>query len=618
MNAWSTATAAWNDCRTRWRALLGVGVVWWIASTLLLAPLYAATLRLAIAGSGQSVLADQDLLFFVTSPIGVAGLVVVGVIATAIVALEFGALLTILSQPPQSPSLLAALQLLLRRSARLVGVAAKIVLKVILWLAPAVAIAAATYALLLTKYDINFYLSQRPSAFWAAAIVVAGLTAYVAVAAVKLASDWVLVLPITLFEDEAYWRVAALSRERTALHRWEVRAWIIGWAVGSFLLSAATTLAIGAAAWRIAPHWPQSITAVAIGVGLGLTLAVTIGALAHLVEIVALAAIVRRLYLRLGGVIPETLASDVGLSSGASFVTRKRLAVGVPLALLGAVTLGYVTISSVPVEDRVLVIAHRGSSLSAPCNTIAAVRAAIAEGADWVEIDVQETADGEVVVFHDSDFMKIAGLNLRIWEATAERLADIDIGSYFSADFADERVPTLRAVLDECRDKAGVLIELKYYGHDVRLEERVVEIVEEAGMENQTKFMSLKREGVAKLKTLRPDWRVGQLLSVTAGSPRRLEGDFLAVNASFANRALIQKTHRDGREIYVWTVNDPMTMSAVISRGVDGLITDVPAAARAVLAEREDMPPVSRLLVDLADRFRIAPPRAPNAILDSP
>lgn len=618
MNAWSTAAAAWNDCRARWRALLGVGVVWWIASTLLLAPIYAATLRLAMVGSGQAVLADLDLLFFVTSPIGVLGLIAVSVIATAIVALEFGALLTILSQPAESPNLLAAIFLLLRRAARLLSVAAKIVVKVILWLAPAGAIAAVTYALLLTKYDINFYLSQRPPAFWMAAIVVAGLTAYIAVAAVKLASDWALVLPITLFEDVASWRVAALSRERTALHRWEVRAWLIGWAVGSFLLSAGTTLAIGAAAWRIAPHWPQSLTAVAIGVGLGLTLAVTAGALAHLVEIVALAAIVRRLYLRLGGVIPESLTSDVRLSNGASYVTRKRLAVAVPVALLGAATLGYVTISSIPVEDRVLVIAHRGSSLSAPCNTIAAIRAAITEGADWVEIDVQETSDGEVVVFHDSDFMKTAGINLRIWEATAARLADIDVGSHFSADFADERVPTLRAVLDECRDKAGVLVELKYYGHDVRLEERVVEIVEEADMVDQTKFMSLKREGVAKLKALRPEWRVGQLLSVTAGSSRRLEGDFLAVNASFASRALIQKTHRDGRELYVWTVNDPMTMSALISRGVDGLITDVPATARAVLAERDGLPPVSRLMVDLADRFRITPPHKPNAILDSP
>jgi glycerophosphoryl diester phosphodiesterase len=618
MNAWSTAATAWNDCRTRWRALLGVGVVWWIASTLLLAPLYAATLRLAIAGSGQSVLADQDLLFFVTSPIGLAGLVVVGVMATAIVALEFGALLTILSQPAESPNLLAAILLLLRRAARLLSVAAKIVLKVILWLAPAVAIAAATYALLLTKFDINYYLSQRPPSFWMAAIVAVCLSIYVAIAAVKLASDWVLVLPITLFEDEASWRVAALSRERTALHRWEVRAWILGWAIGSFLLSAATTLAIGAAAWRIAPHWPQSITAVAIGVGLGLTLAVTAGAAVHLVETVALAAIVRRLYLRLGGADPETLSDHCSLKDRASYVTRKRIAVGVPVALLGAATLGFVMLSSVSVEDRVLVIAHRGSPFSAPDNTLAAVRAAIAEGADWVEIDVQETADGEVVVFHDSDFMKAAGVNLKIWDATAAQLADIDIGTPFSADFAAERAPTLRAVLDECRDKAGVLVELKYYGHDVRLEERVVEIVEEAGMVDQTKFMSLNRNGVAKLKALRPEWRVGQLLSVTAGSARRLEGDFLAVNASFATRELIQKTHRDGRELYVWTVNDPMTMSALISRGVDGLITDVPAAARAVLAERDDMPPVSRLLVDLADRFRIPPPHKPNAILDSP
>ena len=56
---------------------------------------------------------------------------------------------------------------------------------------------------------------------------------------------------------------------------------------------------------------------------------------------------------------------------------------------------------------------------------MAAIRAAIDANADWVEIDVQETADGEVVVFHDSDFMKVAGVDLKIWDATSEDLGDI-------------------------------------------------------------------------------------------------------------------------------------------------------------------------------------------------
>ena len=80
---------------------------------------------------------------------------------------------------------------------------------------------------------------------------------------------------------------------------------------------------------------------------------------------------------------------------------------------------------------------------------MAAIERAIEDGADFVEIDVQETADGAVVVAHDSDFMKLAGVNLKIWDATMADLQEIDVGSWFSPEFKDERVPTLGQVLDE-------------------------------------------------------------------------------------------------------------------------------------------------------------------------
>jgi len=88
-------------------------------------------------------------------------------------------------------------------------------------------------------------------------------------------------------------------------------------------------------------------------------------------------------------------------------------------------------------DSDVAIIGHRGAAGSRPENTMAAVERAIADGADWVEVDVQETADGEVVVVHDSDFMKAAGISLKDWDATLQNLAGIDIGSRFDAVYAD-------------------------------------------------------------------------------------------------------------------------------------------------------------------------------------
>ena len=112
--------------------------------------------------------------------------------------------------------------------------------------------------------------------------------------------------------------------------------------------------------------------------------------------------------------------------------------------------------------------------------------------------------------------------------------------------------------------------------------------------------MSLESKGIAKVKSLRPDWTVGLLTAVSAGDLTRAKADFLAVNSKLATRGFIQAAHRRDKTVSAWTVNDAYAMSAMISRGVDNLITDYPALARQVLAERKQMSPLERLMVEMA------------------
>jgi glycerophosphoryl diester phosphodiesterase len=118
--------------------------------------------------------------------------------------------------------------------------------------------------------------------------------------------------------------------------------------------------------------------------------------------------------------------------------------------------------------------------------------------------------------------------------------------------------------------------------------------------------MSLKIDAVEKMKSLRPEWKVGLLLSVSAGDLGSVPADFLAVNASFATRRFILSEHARGREVYVWTVNDAVTMSTMIGRGVDSLITDKPALARSVLRARTQLSVPERLLLELAGLLGVA------------
>jgi len=146
-------------------------------------------------------------------------------------------------------------------------------------------------------------------------------------------------------------------------------------------------------------------------------------------------------------------------------------------------------------------------------------------------------------------------------------------------------------------------IELKYYGHNQRLEERVAEIVEATGMSSNIVVMSLNYDGIKKMRTLRPDWKLGLLTSITVGNTTKLDVDFFAINAGFASRSFINRAHKNKQEILVWTVNDRIGMSRMFSRGVDGIITDKPALAHEVLRERAELSTPERLLLELANLF---------------
>jgi glycerophosphoryl diester phosphodiesterase len=164
-------------------------------------------------------------------------------------------------------------------------------------------------------------------------------------------------------------------------------------------------------------------------------------------------------------------------------------------------------------------------------------------------------------------------------------------------------VPTLAEVFAACKGKARVIVELKSYGHDQRLEERVVEIVEAAGMEKNCLFMSLNYDMVRKMKKLRPSWRCGVLVAKALGDLTSLNSDFLAVEARLATGRLVRRAHRAGQEVYVWTVNDPAWMLVAMSHGVDGLITDKPDLALQVVARRAQMSDTQRLLLALMIRL---------------
>jgi len=123
-------------------------------------------------------------------------------------------------------------------------------------------------------------------------------------------------------------------------------------------------------------------------------------------------------------------------------------------------------------------------------------------------------------------------------------------------------VPLLREVLERARGRGKVMIELKYYGHDENLEQRVVDLVEELGQAGSVVVMSLEYDQVRRMRALRPDWTLGLLTAKAVGDLTALDADYLAVNAGLASRGFVHRAHGRGKKVYVWTINDRCRCSA--------------------------------------------------------
>jgi glycerophosphoryl diester phosphodiesterase len=248
-------------------------------------------------------------------------------------------------------------------------------------------------------------------------------------------------------------------------------------------------------------------------------------------------------------------------------------------------------------SDHVEITAHRGSSRRAPENTLSAVRAAIEDGADYAEIDVQETADGVVVVLHDSDLMRMTGVNQKIWEIEFAALRKLDVGSWFSEEFKGEKVPTLDEVIALAGDAIKLNIELKFNGHDEELVERTLAIIRDKDFESRSVVTTLDRQGALEAKRQNPASKVGYILYQVVGDISNLDVDFFSVNRNLVRGDFIASMHAREKDVHVWTVNTREDLSRMIDLGVDNIITDEPALLAALLEERANLTELERFLL---------------------
>jgi glycerophosphoryl diester phosphodiesterase len=598
---------AMRDFAAAWRVLALTDLAYKAVAFAALTPATALFLRWLLSRTGAGVVADADIaLFFVTTRPGVVALLIGGAVLAAITALELGCLMAVGLATARGARVNArtALAFGASRGLAILRLAAHMVARLIVGLVPFLLAIGLVYLALLHGHDINYFLARKPPVFWTAAALAAMIVAGLVALLVRTVARWALALPLLLFEDVHPRHALATSAARSAAHRGLIVLVLAAWAVSAAALSAVASTLVNVLGRAAAPHLAGSLGMLIPFLAGLVVLWAVLNLTVAIFNVSLLALLIIRLYVHVG--VPAEVrlpAAAAPAANGAGPLSWRTRGVVAGVALLVAVGVALLALLATRGNQPVLVIAHRGSSVTAPENTLAAFRLAAAEHADFVELDVQESLDGEVVVIHDSDLMKVGNSPMKIWEHTTDELRTVDIGSHTGAQYKNEHVPLLAEALAACKGSAHVLIELKSYGHDQHLEEKVAALVEAAGMENDCSFMSLDHYQVGRMKRLRPSWRVGVLAAKALGDITSLGADFVAVEVRMASRSFVRRAHRAHQDVYVWTVDDPAWMLGSMSKGVDGLITNTPALAREVVAQRAGMSDAQRLAVALLVRL---------------
>ena len=242
-------------------------------------------------------------------------------------------------------------------------------------------------------------------------------------------------------------------------------------------------------------------------------------------------------------------------------------------------------------DRRALVIGHRGAMGYRPENTMASYAHALELGADWIELDVHLTRDGQLAVIHDDTLDRTTSGTGLVKDHTMAELKQLDAGIKFSKDYAGERIPTLDEVLKWAAERGTVVdVEIKnaplYYAG---IERAVVESLDRTGMTERSIVISFDHPAVKRVKALDPRIATGVLY---AGRPvdgvtlaRQADADALLPQWSYVRAEDVKAAHAAGLAVAPWATSDPEILRKLIAAGVDAIGTNHPDVMRKIVDE---------------------------------
>ncbi len=218
----------------------------------------------------------------------------------------------------------------------------------------------------------------------------------------------------------------------------------------------------------------------------------------------------------------------------------------------------------------VLLVAHRGASFYEPENTLKSINLAFKMKCDYVEVDVRETKDGELVVIHDEKVDRTTNGRGLVKQLTLKEIKRLDAGG-------GEEIPTLQEVLGLAEKRRGkLIIELKEEG----IEEKTVGMLRKQGFIEDAIIVSFYHPSVKKVKELELNIETGVIFSCFPVKPVNLaidaKANYLLPKYKYLRREMVKDAHENGLKVITWVVNNPYLAKKLIKDNIDGLATNIP------------------------------------------
>ncbi|WP_394169253.1 glycerophosphodiester phosphodiesterase family protein [Saccharospirillum alexandrii] len=577
------------------RPLLAFHLYFTILAFSLLSPVSGWLLSVLVNLADASLISNVDLARFLISPAGLLWILVSGTLAIVAVFLQHAGMMLVVSHGRDNRfhTSASALWRVAHRLPRLLRLAGIQVFVQLLVAAPFLLIIIVSFNTLLTGYDLYYVITEQPPAYWGFLAIMGAMLAIIAVVNGSLYLRWVLALPILLLEElpprQALKRSALLSKGA----RLNIAALLLTAGGGIALLPLVLALVFEGLAKALLAILPEFysllIPVMVVLILIYAVLAVAAGFIGVSLNSLVILKLYQRGQGRHIGLPPDPEPRQVG-----AFAWGIELFV----VILALVQVGYV-FNSWNTPESIAITAHRGSSLKAPDNSLAAIQYAIEDGADYIELDVRQTADGQLVLLHDKDLLRVAGDPRDVWDLTLAEVQALDTDRTPTAKPDNARIPTLAEAIALMRGQAHLYLEVKSSPQSPGLVPRVVEVLREENMLEHTLVAALEPPVLREVQQLEPRLRTSLLVHSVIGAIEGQPFDVLSLRDALISPARISAIRQQNQEVHVWTVNDRRALSRMIDQGVDNIITDRPELLASLLAERAELSEPERLLLRL-------------------